>query len=308
MPLHVKILAMPTALDLAALLPSWLLHLRAERKSAGTLTTYRVGVEQFIRWCAAQGRPAVLDRATVNGWVASMLDAGQAPNTATARLTAVKRFSAWLVDEDEQDRDELLGLRPPKRDVPVTQSLTDDQVAALVRTCNGKDFGSRRDEAIIRLMLECGLRAGELVALEVGDIDLSRGIATVRRGKGGRGRIVPFGPHTARSLDRYMRLRRTHKLADGPALWLGVRNRPFSYDGLYKKLKKRAEAAGIEGFHPHITRHTGAAQWLAAGGSEGGLMAVFGWSQRSMIDRYTAATAAERAVAEARKLNLGAVG
>ena len=63
--------------------------------------------------------------------------------------------------------------------------------------------------------------------------------------------------------------------------------------------------AGLNGFHPHLLRHTAASRWLAAGGSEGGLMAVAGWSTRDMIDRYTRATAAERAAAEARGLNLG---
>jgi len=67
----------------------------------------------------------------------------------------------------------------------------------------------------------------------------------------------------------------------------------------------RAQRAGIDGFHPHILRHTAATRWLAAGGSEGGLMAVAGWAKRDMLDCYTAATAAERAAAEARTLRLG---
>jgi integrase/recombinase XerD len=69
-------------------------------------------------------------------------------------------------------------------------------------------------------------------------------------------------------------------------------------------LGRRAEAAGIRGFHPHVLRHTAAHRWLAAGGSEGGLMAVAGWARRDMLDRYAAATANERAAAEAKSLNL----
>jgi integrase len=70
-------------------------------------------------------------------------------------------------------------------------------------------------------------------------------------------------------------------------------------------LKKRAEAAGINGFHLHLLRSTAATRWLRAGGSEGGLMAMAGWSTRAMLDRYTGASAAERAAAEARNLRLG---
>src|SRR4029077_9795477 len=131
------------------------------------------------------------------------------------------------------------------------------------------------------------------------------GRATVHRGKGGKGRTAPFGPQTGRTIDRYVRLRRTHLLADTPALWLGDRGKSFNYDGLHKTLKYRAELAGLAGFHPHLLRHTAATRWLRAGGSEGGLMAVAGWSTRDMIDRYTGASASERAADEARGLGLG---
>jgi integrase len=67
----------------------------------------------------------------------------------------------------------------------------------------------------------------------------------------------------------------------------------------------RADQAGIAGFHPHRLRHTAAHRWLAAGGSEGGLMAVAGWTRPDMLMRYTKAQAAARAADEARKLNLG---
>ncbi len=127
----------------------------------------------------------------------------------------------------------------------------------------------------------------------------------VRRGKGGKGRTVPFGPQTGRSIDRYLRGRRTHRLAGTAALWLGDRGKEFSYCELRKALRERAEAAGIAGFHPHLLRHTAAQRWLDAGGSEGGLMAVAGWSRRDMIDRYTRATAADRAAEESRRLGLG---
>jgi integrase/recombinase XerD len=116
---------------------------------------------------------------------------------------------------------------------------------------------------------------------------------------------VPFGPQTARALDRSLRLRRQHRLADTPALWLGDRGRGFGYDALHFTLGRRAEVAGIRGFHPHVLRHTAAHRWLAAGGSEGGLMAVAGWARRDMLDRDAAATASERAAAEAKSLNLG---
>jgi integrase len=98
--------------------------------------------------------------------------------------------------------------------------------------CQGKDFRDRRDEAIVRLMIETGARAGEVVAMTLDDVDLGHGSAVVRRGKGGKGRRIPIGPRTSASIDRYLRTRRSHLLASTPALWLGDRGKKFSYDAL----------------------------------------------------------------------------
>jgi integrase len=155
-------------------------------------------------------------------------------------------------------------------------------------------------------MRETGARAGEVVEMTLEDLDLAAGTAVIRRGKGGKGRVVPVGPHAANALDRYLRLRRHHRLgATSPALWLGDRGKQFFYDALHKSLGERAAAAGISGFHPHRMRHTAAHRWLAAGGSETGLMAVAGWARPDMLLRYTRAQASARAAVEARTLNPG---
>lgn len=295
----------PAPLDLAALLPSWERDLRAERKSPQTIKSYGDGVRAFLRWCSEKNHSPVLDRNLVKDWVADLLDAGAEPSTARARQLGLRRFSAWLAEEGEMDADPLLGLKAPKLDAKVTPSLSEDELRRLIKACAGKDFRDRRDEAIVRLMAETGMRAGEVCGLTVPDVDLDRGIVTVHRGKGGKGRIAPIGPQTVRAIDRYIRQRRNHRLADTEALWLGDRGKGLNYYGLHRALKYRAELAGLDKFHPHLLRHTAASRWLAAGGSEGGLMAVAGWSTRDMIDRYAKSTAAERAAAEARHLNLG---
>ena len=293
------------AVDLVGLLPSWELSLRAERKSPATVKTYGDGVRRLVKWCAENGKPFALDKATVNGLMADMLQGGSEPATARSRQLGIRRFSAWLADENEIPADLLLGIKAPKLDSKVVEPMTDTQLKALLKACSGTDYRARRDEAMIRFMLETGARAGEVIALAVADVDFTAGTAIVRKGKGGKGRSVPFGPQTALALDRYIRARRTHKLASSPALWLGDRNRGFTYYALHWALRGRAEAAGIANFHPHLLRHTAAHRWLAAGGSEGGLMAVAGWTQPDMLMRYTKARASDRAATEARSLNLG---
>lgn len=298
--------------DLAALLPSWELHLRAERKTAGTIKTYMDGARPYLAWCTAEGADP-LARPSLQTWTATFLDAGRSPSTAKTRMQAVRHFTRWLADEGEIDADPFVRMKPPKVDQPVVPVLDADQLGAMLKACEpppGERTGlpslrHRRDEAIIRLMVETGMRATECLNLEVGDVDAVKGAAVVRRGKGGRGRTVPFGPQAAKAIDRYLRVRRLHRLADGPALWLGDRGRGLAYNGLYWALGQRAEAAGIEGFHPHMLRHTMADRWHDAGGSEVGLMAVAGWSSPAMLQRYGKANRERRAIEEARRLNLG---
>jgi site-specific recombinase XerD len=180
-------------IDLAELLPHWRVHLRAERKSPGTVTSYSTGVELFLRWCADTGREPVLDRATVSAWVADLLDRGAEPATARSRQLALRRFSAWLVGDGTVPVDPLLGIRAPKLDAKVVEPLTDAELKALLRACSGGDFRDHRDTAVIRFMFETGARAGETAAMLLPDMHWQDGYAIVRRGKGGKGRSVPFG-------------------------------------------------------------------------------------------------------------------
>jgi integrase/recombinase XerD len=292
--------------DLAELLPSWQRALKAERKSPATRALYTGGVRVFLAWCENTGTPTVLDKTIVQAWVGDLLDGGAEAATAHARLKGVRRFSAWLTEERILATDPLLGIRPPKLDRKVVQALDEDQLRALLKACSGTRLSDRRDEAIVRLMIDTGARASEVVGLQLADVDLERELVTIQRGKGFKGRIVPIGPQTVLALDRYLRLRRHHTLASSPALWLGAQDsKTFGYPGLNHTLKYRARLAGMETFHAHLLRHTFATRWKAAQGSDDGLMAVAGWSSRSMIDRYAGAAAAQRAADEARRLGLG---
>lgn len=158
----------------------------------------------FLAWCERIDIPLALERSAVNAFVANLLDTGAEAATARARQLSLRRFSAWLADEGEIERDELLALRPPKLDQKIIERLSDDQCRAILRACAGRDLRERRDAAIRRLMLETATRAGEVVGMTLADMDLTTGRAVARRGQGGKGRIVPFGPHTARAIDRYL--------------------------------------------------------------------------------------------------------
>ena len=295
--------------SLADMADTWYVVLEAEGKSVQTVRAYRAGVEGFIAWYAGQGdAEPVLDRPAVAGYLVDLRRGGASAGTSRLRFAALRLFSRWLMDEDPHHRDELANMKPPKADEPEVDGLSDAQLEALIRACRGIRFADRRDEALVRLMAETGVRIGGAMGMEVTDLDMVERTAKVVL-KGGRPHMVgPLSAKTVLALKRYLAMRRSHKLAHTPALWLGEQSRPFGYQGAARALGIRATRAGIVGFHPHRLRHTSASRWLDRGGSEGGLMQQMGWKDRSMLDRYVRDTAARRAREEACRLNLGDIG
>lgn len=291
-------------LDLEGLLESWLIALRGERKSPATLKAYRSGVTQYLGFCAEQQLPPMLSKDGVRAYMAHLADSE--PATARLRLTALKLFSRWLAEEEGFVADGVLAVRAPKLDDKAVPDLSVDEISRMLRACKGSDFRDKRDMAMLLLFTETGIRASELLNLDVVDVNLTTCTLLVRRGKGGKGRQARFTAGAAAAIDRYIRARRAAgNPPDGP-LWVGSTSiRRLSYRGMTTALKLRAEQAKVSGFHVHRLRHTAAVRWLASGGSETGLMAQSGWASRKMIDRYVKTAAEELASAEFDRLNLG---
>jgi integrase len=308
---HLTVMTAAHALDH---ITDWQTAFRAENKAPGTVALYGDGATRYLRWCTERDH-LPMSRAALNSWIAGLLDAGAAPGTARIRQLAVRRLAAWLTAGGELHTDPFPGMKAPRVVPPVVEPLTDDELRALIRTCAvpdadppaGEVLHHRRDEAIIRLMFETAIRSGEVIDLHLDDVDLIGRLITIRRGKGGRGRVIPVGEATTEALLIYLDERERHPLAHTPDLWLGNHGKQFGREGLTRSLRRRAQRAGVQDFRPHRLRYTAAHRWLAAGGSESGLMAIAGWTRTDMLVRYTRARASERAADEARRLDLGSL-
>ncbi len=277
--------------------------LRARNRSPRTIQSYVEAGRQLADFHDDRDLTTLV-RGDIEAYLADVLTRHSA-STAAVRFRSLQQLYKWATEEELVDVSPMAGMHPPaipERPVPV---LADDDVRALLRACEGKDFAERRDAAIIRLFVEPGgLRLAELTGLAVDDVDLERDVVVVL-GKGRRPRAVPFGAKTGTTITRYLRERARHPAASSSALWLGSRGVPMTPSGIAQMLERRSARAGIGHVHPHQLRHTSAHRWFAEGGAETDAMRLFGWRSRDMLSRYAASAADERAHDSARRLALG---
>ena len=293
------------SLPTTELLDSFELSLRAKGRSPRTIEAYRLAVDQLDTYLADHDMPTDVNevrKAHIESYLVNVLE-NRASATARQRYSSLQQFFGWLTAEGEIDENPMARVEPPKvveKPVPV---LTIDEIQGLLKACKmGEPFEAARDEAIIRLFLDTGMRLGEMTGIKQSDIDLKLKVVVVL-GKGSRFRTVPFDDKTASALDRYRRQRLRHKNVDQPEFWLGARG-PLSKTGIYQIIRRRSRDAGLTDIHPHSFRHTFAHQWLSRGGAEGDLQRIAGWSSPQMLQRYGASAADQRAQEAYRRIDL----
>lgn len=289
------------------MLPSWERQMRARNLTPQSVEAYLKRMRRFVRWLVAESRSllvAAISKATILDYLAAAVAEGAAPKSVQDYHGACHVFFDWLVEEGEipqSPMDTIHTPKVPKKPVPL---LDDEELLDLLRTCEGTDFMARRDAAILRLIVDTGLRRGELTRLLVADVDLIRMEATLH-GKGRKDYTVVFRSKTATALGRYLRIRGRHVDAQKADLWLGAQG-PLTADGLYRIVKKRATQANIrDKVWPHKIRHNAVDQWLEEGGQEHAGAIMFGWESTDQFKRYGAARAEERAREAAKKMKGG---
>ena len=287
--------------------------LRFENKSEKTIGIYVGAARKIGEWLAQRDVTdwADVQAEHVRDFIITVLETpsaksatGKSDGYANNLFRALQQFAKWYAREEEAPN-VMAGMRPPTLPEQETTVLKDEQLRALLKSCEGREFVARRDTAILYLFMDSGIRRGELAGLGVDDLNLDYREVTVL-GKGRRTRTVAFGKKAAWALDRYLTERARHKYADFPPLWLGEKGKgPMTGSGIFQMIQRRGVLVGIDGLHPHVLRHTWAHLMKQANMSDDEIMKNAGWRSPQMLARYAASTASQRARESAKRLAPG---
>jgi integrase/recombinase XerC len=252
-----------------SLLDSYRQHLQGRNLSPYTIRNYLSDLSHFLHFLQEEALSLqTLSRQAFRHYLARLSQDGVAPASIARKVSTIRTFLRFLVQEGHLEHDPLSGVRGPKRPRRLPAYLSPEQVTALIEAASGAGPGELRDRALLELLYACGLRVSEVTGLDVGDVDLLEGIARVR-GKGGKERLVLMGRPAVQALRRYLRdgrpalLRQPHQ----QALFLNMRDgQRLSARSVQAIVRRYAQRAGIDRrVWPHLLRHTFATHMLDGG-------------------------------------------
>lgn len=259
------------------------LECQSRRLTANTLRFYRGRMVLFMRWCETRSLTSLGDitHHHIRQYLVDLAESGVSSTYQHRFAKCIKTFFAFCV------RDELLEVSPfdkvkiPKLEKKVPQAIPADKVRTILAACKYE-----RDKAIFLTLLDSGVRASELCALQVGDLNMDTGAMLVRMGKGQKGRTVYVGPKTRKQIKRYFIKERGNEQRDDEPLFARQDNGArVEYNGLKQLVRRIRDATQLD-FSCHSFRRTFAINSLRNGMDIYMLAQLMGHSDISVLKPY----------------------
>ena len=260
------------------------------RTAERTRAVYGRDADELAHWAVRYTlEPADVDYPWLRRYAAQLAERGLAPRTTARKLAALRALFRVLVEHGVTKANPADLLASPKLPQRLPRALKPADVAALLDRIPASTPLETRDRALFELAYGCGLRAEELVDLDVSSIDFDAEQVRVE-GKGGKTRFVPAGEHALAAMRRYLERART-ALDSGtgePALFLSKSGRRLSTSDVRRRLRMWARSAAAQGaVHPHALRHSFATHLLEGGADLRAIQALLGHSSISTTQVYT---------------------
>ena len=268
--------------------------LRRRAVAEKTRIAYAGDARQFADWAADRElAPTEVDVRMLRRYAAGLAERGIAPATIARRLAALRGLFRTQIEAGARADNPAELLSSPKRPQRLPHVLKAGEVAALLDSIPASTPLELRDRALFELAYACGLRAEELVSLDLDALDYDAEAVRVE-GKGGKTRLVPLGEHARQALERYLsRARPLLQTADpDPALFLSKSGRRLSTSDIRRRLAgwarhAAADSPGLTRAHPHALRHSFATHLLDGGADLRAIQELLGHATISTTQVYT---------------------
>jgi len=236
-------------------------HNARKGKSDKTRLWYRSSLRYFDEFLAESGRSTSMAEISLED-AQDYLDYLRARDhkilSIQSRSRSIRAFFHWFDGRDEHRMKRLEVPRPRQDSIEQVEILQMWEIAAIEKSFNPRTFAGLRDRAIVSVMLDCGLRRGEVIGLEVKPQQLDDGCIRVL-GKGGKYRSIPFGYSTGDYLRDYLAVRSARR---GDRFFITGAGDPLSPNGIGNIVRDLRRRSGVKRVHPHLLRHTYATRFL----------------------------------------------
>jgi site-specific recombinase XerD len=266
--------------------------LRRRAVAQKTRKAYAIDTAQFAAWATARELdPAAVGLRDLRRYLAELSERGNSPSTIARKLAALRGLLRVQIEHGSRQENPAELLSSPKRPKHLPRVLRVKEIEALLDRIPGSSSLELRDRTLFELAYSSGLRAEELVSLDVESIDFDS--ETVRvEGKGGKTRIVPVGEHALRAVERYLQNGRPSLEAGEPALLLSKSGRRLSTSDVRRRLQLWARRAATRSpalidAHPHALRHSFATHLLEGGADLRAIQELLGHATISTTQVYT---------------------
>ncbi len=269
---------------------SFLIDRKAQNMASGTLYFYKTKLKLFHTFCEGQVITNIsqITPDTIRRFLLHLGETGHNPGGIHGIYRALRAFLLWYEEETEPEgwKNPIRKVQSPRVPVEQIEPVEIDTVKALIESCKGSTFTAVRDKALLLFLLDTGARASEVVAVNLGDVNMVTGEALIRQGKGRKPRTIFLGQKTRKVLRAYLK----HRGDTNKALWVTDDKDRLTYWGLNEIIKRRSKTAKVDKPCLHDFRRAFAINFLRNGGDIYSLQKLMGHSDLQVLRRYLAQT------------------
>jgi len=269
----------------------FLSYLRFEKRySPHTVASYDNDLKQFHIFCKQTGSGSYeLDSSMIRLWIVSLLEQGVSARSVNRKLSTLKTFSRYLIRQGVISVNPLNKVLKPKMSKRIPAFVDEEKLNEFLDNYEfGEDYAGKRNQVIIELLYQTGMRRSELIGLKIGSVNFRENHLRVL-GKRNKERLIPINNDLGRRLEEYIELRNdTFPMQNNEYLLLTLKAQPVYPKLVYRIITEFLKlVTTLDKKSPHVLRHSFATHLLNRGADLNAIKELLGHANLSATQVYT---------------------